>query len=130
MTPDKTACKHCRIRVACQRGLCRDCHAKPDIAFLYPLFDKTPVGSLPERPDGCRHCRVRKAVRPRGLCTLHYDDPAIRALYPRKFECASYDKRQETMEDVERLVAEQRKCLPSWWDSAAPKGGTMDPDEE
>ncbi len=35
-----------------------------------------------EQPLKCRHCKVNKAQRNRGLCNRCYLTPAIRALYP------------------------------------------------
>lgn len=31
---------------------------------------------------GCRHCRRGRVNRPRGLCTVCFAEPAVRALYP------------------------------------------------
>ncbi len=36
-------------------------------------------------PSGnCRHCGIGALLRPRGLCSAHYEDRAVRALYPPK----------------------------------------------
>jgi hypothetical protein len=122
-------CKHCRERVEYKRGLCRQCHANADIALKYPLFDK-PATELPALENPCQHCAKRKAVRPRKLCCVCYDDKAVRAIYPRKFDSPSVDNREETMEELEALIETQRQCLPAWWDAAGPKGGILDPDGE
>ncbi len=34
----------------------------------------------------CRHCQVRKVVRPRGLCWPCYTNPEISTLYPSTFK--------------------------------------------
>ena len=62
----------------------------------------------------CRHCKVKPVRRPRGLCWACYYSPGIRASYPsaNKF----YSRVDQTKEEVDRIVEEQMKCLPEWWD--------------
>jgi len=66
----------------------------------------------------CKHCRKPPEAHhmKRGLCQACYMRPWIRNRYP------SLDKargeRQEsriTMEELDAIIAEQMKCLPSWW---------------
>lgn len=75
----------------------------------------------------CRHCKRRKATRARGLCFACYFAPAIRVLYPpgsANPATAKYVptyrgvRAGETMADLDRIEAEQRKRLPAWWPGA------------
>lgn len=60
----------------------------------------------------CLHCERRKPARgKRGLCFACYVEPAVRALYPRR---AKYDV-EPTEAELDAMIAEQMKCLPSWW---------------
>ncbi len=63
----------------------------------------------------CLHCKADRRLRSRGLCYTCYEHPEIRAQYPTL--CRHWLKHHdETMEEVEALIAEQRRCLPKWWD--------------
>ncbi len=75
----------------------------------------------------CRHCLKNKAYAKRGLCSACYT--RYRDLYPpatrgvprgqgRYFP--SSGRPEETMEEVEALIAEQLKPenLPPWWKAA------------
>ena len=64
----------------------------------------------------CRHCQTNAAIRTkRGLCTRCYFTPAVRSLYPARV--VRPFAHEPTMDELEALIAEQRKCLPAWWDS-------------
>ncbi len=67
------------------------------------------------RRGPCRHCRKTRDIRARGLCPACYARPEIKALYPPLQEQAPRP-RDETMEDLDRLVAQQMQNLPPWWD--------------
>lgn len=64
----------------------------------------------------CRHCKVRKAYRPRGLCWGCYRSRAIRDLHPTctKMRPDLIHGVPETEADLDRLIAERRKTLPAW----------------
>ncbi len=64
----------------------------------------------------CRHCGIRPATRSRQLCHRHYEDRAIRDLYPSQKGRTGHSP-EMTEEEVELLVAEQSKPenLPSWF---------------
>ncbi len=66
----------------------------------------------------CVHCSARLAQsRYRGLCRHCYDQPHIRGTYHRR------TRQDETTEaDLDRLIEEQRRALPPWWDSEVLKG--------
>lgn len=72
----------------------------------------------------CRHCEKFKAQPDRkGLCWSCSQVPAIRDHYASESKFApARARREETMEDVERIVAEQMQCLPAWWEGEAKKG--------
>lgn len=57
----------------------------------------------------CRHCKTGPPHR-RGLCWTCFHTGDIRALYAPK-----YTKPNETMEDIEAMIAEQMQNLPKWW---------------
>lgn len=72
--------------------------------------------SSPPVPPRCVHCKRNKAQKGRrNLCASCYDNREIRVLFPRKHK--SDPLLLETMEDVERLIAQQMKNLPPWWDA-------------
>ncbi len=76
----------------------------------------------------CVHCKQRQACASRGLCRWCCDRAAIRNLYPVKRD--TYKRHPgETMEDLDRLVAQQYAALPDWWWDAMPKGGTLETDD-
>ena len=62
----------------------------------------------------CRHCGQGGYMRPRGLCHRCYSQPAIREQYPtnRGYHAAG----DQTMEELEAIIAEQSRQLPDWWD--------------
>jgi hypothetical protein len=63
----------------------------------------------------CQHCGEFCKVRSRGLCAGCYHKHDVRAKYKRDpLRC----EKEETMEDLEALIAEQMKCLPKWWNHA------------
>lgn len=63
----------------------------------------------------CPHCQRNTAARNRrGLCARCYSAPAVRSLYPARV-VRPFDH-EPTMAELEALIAEQRKCLPPWWD--------------
>ncbi len=65
----------------------------------------------------CRHCGKRRVNRPRGLCWQCYYAPGVKDLYPSTSKFASKSARghEPSAEEVEKMVAEQMKCLPPWW---------------
>lgn len=80
-------------------------------------------GVTHRRGDWCRHCGVRKIVRPRGLCWRCYYDPQVKKLYHSQSKYAPRETRGEidpeddmTQEEVDARVAEQMANLPDWWD--------------
>lgn len=64
----------------------------------------------------CRHCGKEPANRPRGLGWSCYSTPGVRELYPSGN--LNLARRDETMEELDRMEAEQRRNLPSWWAEA------------
>lgn len=68
----------------------------------------------------CAHCKREDVqVRARGLCSRCYSRRSIRDLYPAQFGFVlRKPERQETEADLDRIIAEQRQCLPKWWDKA------------
>lgn len=54
-------------------------------------------------PTGrCRHCKQMRLLRPRDLCSTHYEDLAIRALYPTRR--APSNNRGAGLDDVPGVV--------------------------
>jgi hypothetical protein len=47
---------------------------------LFALWDA--LLAVPRPPPACRHCGQRSASRPRGLCRVCFNRPAVRELYP------------------------------------------------
>lgn len=60
----------------------------------------------------CRYCNRRRACRPRGLCWKCYYSPA-KHLYPVTSKYAP--KGEPTQEQVDEMVREGMRNLPSWW---------------
>ncbi len=59
----------------------------------------------------CEHCKKRDYQQGRGLCWRCHRDPEIREQYERQ-----YDNGDElTEEQLDAMIAEQMKDLPSWW---------------
>lgn len=67
----------------------------------------------------CRHCQVKNANRPLGLCWTCYYKPGVRALYPSTSKYApkrhGSAHREPTEAELDAIIAEQMKCLPAWW---------------
>ena len=68
----------------------------------------------------CRHCK-RNGVKPNGkrsgyLCFRCHEDPVIKAMYKPAKVVTRANANAETMEDIERIIAEQMQCLPDDWD--------------
>lgn len=59
----------------------------------------------------CRHCVERVVTRARGLCDRCFSDLDVRALYPRNPCCGDWNP-NETLEDLERQIAERRATMP------------------
>lgn len=74
-------------------------------------------------PGPCVHCKKRPGSKPRGMCTTCYRRDDIRCLYPPVTTNCPND---ETMEDLDRMIAEQLRPenLPKWW----PTNGGLDLD--
>lgn len=67
----------------------------------------------------CVHCGNEPATRPRGLGWKCFYTPGVRDRYAiaRGGEHGAKSHQPEpTAEEVERMVAEQMKCLPADWD--------------
>lgn len=64
----------------------------------------------------CRHCGNVRSLRPRGLCVRCYFNPAVREKHQKRL--AMNGPEPQTVEEVEQMIAEQMKCLPSWWDKS------------
>lgn len=60
----------------------------------------------------CRHCGKPVASRKRGLCWRCSGTPEISDLYPAQPPGPHYEP---SAEEVERIVAEQMRRLPKWW---------------
>ena len=74
---------------------------------------KRPYRPRPHKP--CRHCG-HTGDRPRQLCYSCYGKPEIRALYPPINVMGTYPISAEpTAEEVEAMVADGYRNLPSWW---------------
>jgi len=75
---------------------------------------------MPDAP--CKHCNrpPGKTRMRKGLCSGCYEKPWIRVRYPATNPQA-YERQenQETMEQLDAIIAEQMKCLPKWWKQEA-----------
>ncbi len=64
----------------------------------------------------CKHCHRRKVTRPRGLCYACHQTPAIKVLYPvsssSRVPLCCRATREETEEDLDRMIAEQLPTMP------------------
>jgi hypothetical protein len=67
----------------------------------------------------CRHCGLFKELKAKQLCRLCYWTPTIRARYPSTSPFAPHG--EPTMAELDAMEAEQRKCLPEWWNEAEPR---------
>ena len=61
----------------------------------------------------CVHCGVKKTIQARGLCRFCWNRPRIREMYPVIMDTAP--RREPTEEELDAIIAEQRKCLPADW---------------
>lgn len=95
----------------------------------------------------CRHCNRYQTVHSRGLCWTCYRTPGLKDQYPpmpkaeasRLGAKASLEKRQAmreefgteepTDEQLEAMIAEQRKKLPRWWKDDAEQERRKEPGE-
>ncbi len=67
----------------------------------------------------CLHCEEKESNRPRGLCAKCHGNKSVRRLYRWVVHA---DTNEETMEEIDRMIAEQMECLPDWW----PEQGEVD----
>ena len=71
----------------------------------------------------CQHRGCKNNVcKPRGLCKKHYDDRAVRELYPPARAASAispYVENEQTAEELDRIEREQREILPAWWDHSS-----------
>lgn len=58
----------------------------------------------------CRHCEAKVVSRSRGLCHSCFYRREIRDLY--QPQCKSRHDTEETLEDLERLIAERYPTMP------------------
>lgn len=58
----------------------------------------------------CKHCKRPINYVKRGLCSTCYADRSIRKLYPKQ---SAFD--DPSMEELDAMIAERMKRLPSWW---------------
>ncbi len=82
---------------------------------------------MPKTQGWCRHCHKFRLMRCRKLCTACHAKPEVRELYPKERRRTTQVEMDEdadllgddaTAEEVERCIAEQMECLPSWWADA------------
>ena len=67
-----------------------------------------------QKPPPCVHCGIRAGWQARGLCKHCAAVPGVKRMYPplvRSVESSA----DLTMEELDAIEAEQRKCLPIWW---------------
>ena len=102
------------------RGLCRRCRADPVLArrHMRALLPRTgPKQPVPKS----RRCRVpgcRRTRKNRALCPACAADPKLRKRYglASKFD-SCWDIDDLTQKEVDRIVAQQLRCLPDWWEN-------------
>lgn len=63
----------------------------------------------------CANCKNERLIIARGLCSTCYFTKDIRVLYTRRKNSGPRGG-EPTAEEVERVVAEQMRCLPAWWE--------------
>ncbi len=76
----------------------------------------------------CLECKQSRANYARGLCATCFRTPGVKDKYPirhrgygrskavrQEAEAERARLKKETMEDLERMIAEQMTCLPDWW---------------
>lgn len=66
----------------------------------------------------CKNCGVKPAGRCRGLCWGCYEDPDIKEKFPASQRGA---RPEPTQEEVDAMVREGMRDLPSWWFRSDPK---------
>lgn len=87
--------------------------------------------SNPKYDGGCKHCckQLRPGTHRRGLCEKCYRDPEIVCFYPKivgtfysipQVRCRAKLKPDEvgdnmSIENLDKMIAEQMLCLPDWW---------------
>lgn len=109
----RPACRHChKPDPDGSRGLCWPCYRKPAIRKKYPTIPR-PV-KLTGREMACRACNQPRLIRCRGLCSTCYANRAIRAATPPVAAKAAV-KRDVTLEDLDKLIEEQRANAPAWF---------------
>jgi hypothetical protein len=122
-------CQHCGVRKAARgkRGLCVSCYVTPEIRAAHPSTSKYCPGKFPKElvpllgieTDSALARRV--GVRRAAVWALRVR-LGISAATARIVPAAAGSADDEpTAEEVERTVAEQRACLPDWWDSETGK---------
>lgn len=67
----------------------------------------------------CLHCPRRALYGKRGLCYRCYRTPEIRSRYPANQ--GGHEPNDETAEQLEAIITNQRERLPEWWDERRPK---------
>ncbi len=72
-----------------------------------------------KRPP-CVHCGIRLGCRPRNLCVRCYDNRTIRHQYAVRGISGEHNRRDETMADLDRLIAERMDNLPRWFHKDTP----------
>lgn len=65
-----------------------------------------------EERAACKHCGKVNQIRHHGLCTTCYKKREVREAFG-----ASSWAPEPTMQELDEMIAEQSKCLPSWWRS-------------
>ncbi len=78
--------------------------------------------NIPRRRD-CIHCKERSGCRPAHLCNTCYQNLSIREKYVKRI---LHGYVEPTEEELDEMIREQMKNLPSWWDSSWPKGTYLD----
>ncbi len=75
----------------------------------------------------CNHCKKPIAYpRARGLCWVCNGSHEIREQYAESKYAPRGRCHEPTEAEVEAMVAEGYRNLPSWWESSWPKGGYRD----
>lgn len=73
----------------------------------------------PYKKVKCLHCKKLRWPQGRNLCPSCHRTPEIRALYPNLRGDGKVHPREDPTEaELEACIAEQRKCLPKWWEAA------------
>jgi hypothetical protein len=69
--------------------------------------------------ERCQHCEKATGQTRRGLCRTCYAVPAIRRLYRTAIVVPTHEP---TEAELDELIAQQRKCLPKWWNREIREG--------